>query len=162
MGLKVIEVFPSSESGIGAANHAWNFFKRLSHNNPSASFIFKEDVDTVVYSTDWETATDYCDPHIAAAMLNRLMAHLGVPKWYRETCVFALTCPRQVETLDKNQCPKEMFFTSRGVLMGDPVTKVVLHLYHLVGRRIMGNLLFQIFKDKILEDDSDIESEKEE
>jgi hypothetical protein len=159
VGLKILEVFPSSESGVGAANHAWNFFKRLSHGNPSADFIFREDVNTVVYSTDWESSTDYCDPYIAGAMLNRLCSKLGVPKWYRETCVFALTAPRQVETLDRNQVPIEVFYTSRGVLMGDPLTKTVLHLHHLVGRRICLELMFLIFKDKILDDESSSEEE---
>jgi hypothetical protein len=159
MGLEILRVFPSSESGIGAANHAWNFFKRLSHKNPSASFIFNEDIESSVVSTDWESATDYCDPLIAGAMLNRMCFRLGVPKWYRETMLFALTAPRQVETLDRDGVPTEKFYTSRGVLMGDPVTKFVLHLHHLVGSRIAGNLLWNIFKENVL--DSDAESDGE-
>jgi len=161
MGLTLLEAFPSSESGIGAANHAWNFFKRLSHKNPSASFIFNQGIETSVMSTDWSQATDYCDPFIAGAMLNRLLYLLGVPLWYAQTALFALTGPRQVETLDRNGAPIEKFYTSRGVLMGDPVTKVVLHLHHLVGRRIAGLLLQDLFIDKILENESDAESESE-
>jgi len=158
MGIKILEAIPSSESGVGAANQAWNFFKRLSHKNPSASFIFNENIETSVVSTDWEEATNYSDPYIAGAMLNRLCSLLGVPKWYRETMLFALTAPRQVETLDRNQCPVSLFYTKRGVLMGDPVTKVVLHLYHLIGGKIAGLLLQDVFKDNILEDESDDES----
>jgi hypothetical protein len=161
MGLKILEAFPSSESGIGAANHAWNFFKRLSHKNPSASFIFNKDIETSVMSTDWSQATDYCDPYIAGAMLNRFCYLLGVPRWYRETVIFALTGPRQVETLDRNGCPIDVFYTRRGVLMGDPVTKVVLHLHHLVGRRIAGLLLHDIFIDGIMSDESESDSESE-
>lgn len=156
MGLKILEAIPSSESGIGAANHAWNFFQRLSHKNPSASFIFNEKITTSVYSTDWESATDYCDPYIAGAMLNRLMLALGVPKWYRETVHFALCAPRQVETLDRNGAPIEVFYTSRGVLMGDPVTKVALHLHHLIGGKIAGLLLHDVFIDGILDSDSEV------
>nr|UYL95394.1 MAG: RNA-dependent RNA polymerase [Tonghua Narna tick virus 4] len=159
MGLKILEAIPSSESGIGAANQAWNFFKRLSHKNPSASFIFNEKIETSVHSTDWESATDYCDPYIAGAMLNRFCYLLGVPQWYRETMLFALTGPRQVETLDRNGAPIEVFYTSRGVLMGDPVTKIVLHLHHLIGAKIAGLLLQDVFKDNILDEDSDSESD---
>jgi len=156
MGLKILEAFPSSESGIGAANHSWNFFKRLSHKNPSASFIFREDVETVVMSTDWKNATDHCDHYIAGAMFNRLFSQLGLPTWYRQMAHFALCAPRQVETLDRNGVPVDCFFTKRGVLMGDPVTKVILHLYHLVGRRMSNNLMFKIFKDNF---ESDSEEE---
>jgi len=161
MGLEILAAVPSSESGIGAANHAWNFFKRLSHKNPSASFIFNENIETSVMSTDWESATDYCDPYIAGAMLNRFLFLLGVPEWYRKACLAALTAPRQVETLDRNGAPIEVFYTSRGVLMGDPVTKVVLHLHHLIGRKIAGLLLQDVFVDDILDEDDSEESEED-
>jgi len=160
IGLKMLEVFPSSQSGVGAANHAWNFFKRISRKNPAADFIFRE-IDTVVFSTDWQNATDFCDHYIAQAMLNRFLYLIGTPKWYRETVCFALFAPRQVETLDRNQVPTERFFTKRGVLMGDPVTKVVLHLYHLVGRNLAANLLPGIFDPIDSEDESDSEYDSE-
>jgi len=131
--LEYLSVIPSSESGIGAANHAWNFFKRLSHKNPHASFLFG-DGENYLFSTDWEQATDYCDHTVAMAMLNRLCIMLGIPEYYRETCVFALCAPRQVEFIDPEGKTLEMFLTTRGELMGDPVVKVILHLYHLISR----------------------------
>jgi hypothetical protein len=156
MGLKILEAMPEDQSGIGAANHAWNFFKRLSHKNPSASFLFNEGIQTSVTSLDWEQATDFQDPYMAGAMINRLMRLLGVPNWYRETVLFALTGPRQVETLDRNGVPIEVFYTKRGVLMGDPVTKVVLHLHHAIGANIA-----MIFLRSLTDPDSDSESEED-
>jgi len=133
--LEYLKAIPSSESGIQAANHAWNFFKRMSHKNPCANFIFSKEDELYAFSTDWEQATDYCDHSVAEGLLNRLCTNLGIPDWYRETCVFALCAPRQVEFIDPENKTLEMFLSSRGVLMGDPVTKVILHLYHLVGRQ---------------------------
>nr|WPR16642.1 MAG: RNA-dependent RNA polymerase [Mbeech associated narna-like virus 3] len=140
--LEYLRVIPSSESGIGAANHAWNFFKRLSHKNPNANFLFGDE-PVFLFSTDWEQATDYCDHTVAMAMLNRLCWNLGIPEWYRETCVFALCAPRQVEFIDPDRKTLECFFTTRGELMGDPVVKVILHLYHLVGRFAAREQIFQ-------------------
>jgi hypothetical protein len=131
--LEFLKGIPSSNSGVGAANHAWNFFKRLSHKNPSANFIFGDE-DKYLFSTDWEQATDFCDHYIAQSILNRFCHLLGVPVWYRETCVFAVCAPRQVETLDRESKVLEMFLTERGELMGDPVVKFILHAYHLVTR----------------------------
>jgi len=131
--LEYISVIPSSASGVGAANHAWEFFKRMSHKNPSAGFIFG-DQEKYFFSSDLSQATDYGDHNIACAMLNHLCRQMGVPEWYRQTCVFALCAPRQVETIDHNDRTMEMFLSTRGILMGDPVTKVVLHLFHLVTR----------------------------
>jgi hypothetical protein len=132
--LSYLSYIPSSSSGVQAANHAWNFFKRLSHKNPSANFVFGDE-DTYLYSTDWETATDYLSHKTSAMMFNLICRELGIPEWYRQTCNFALFAPRQVEARDReNNDVLYRYFTTRGVLMGDPVTKVVLHLYHLVAK----------------------------
>jgi len=131
--LKYLSLIPSSESGVQAANHAWNFFKRLSHKNPNANFIFGNK-DVYLFSTDWEQATDFTDQLVAQAILNNICWVMGIPQWYRQTCVFALCAPRQVEQVDAEDKTLSVFYTSRGVLMGDPVTKVVLHYYHLVAR----------------------------
>jgi len=130
--LEYIRVIPSSESGVGAANHAWNFFKRLSHKNPSANFLFG-DKEVYLFSTDWEQATDFCDHKVAQVLINRMCFNLGIPNWYRQTCVFALCAPRQVEFMNEDKI-LDCFFTTRGELMGDPVVKVILHCYHLVAR----------------------------
>jgi hypothetical protein len=131
--LEYISVVPSSRSGVGAANHAWNFFKRLSHKNPSANFIFGDE-DVFLFSTDWKQATNYCDHAIAQAMINRLCFNLGIPNWYRQTSMFALCAPRQVEEIDQSDKTLSRYFTTRGELMGDPVVKVILHCYHLIAR----------------------------
>nr|UAW09567.1 MAG: replicase [Aspergillus flavus narnavirus 1] len=138
--LEFIRVIPSSESGVGAANHAWNFFKRLSSQSPEANFLFTS-LEVFLFSTDWEQATDFCDHYIAEALLNILCVCLGIPVWYRQTCAFALCAPRQVEFLDPESKVLDCFFTQRGELMGDPVTKVILHTYHLVCRTAVKQLL---------------------
>jgi hypothetical protein len=130
--LEYISAIPSSRSGVGAANHAWNFFKRLSHKNPVGNFIFDE--DSYLFSTDWEEATDWMDHLISQLMINRLCNCVGIPTWYRQTSVFALCAPRQVEEIDPDDKILSRYFTTRGELMGDPVTKVILHLAHLVAR----------------------------
>jgi hypothetical protein len=130
--LEYLSAVPSSRSGIGAANHAWNFFKRLSHKNPVGKFIFEKDV--YVFSTDWEEATDWLDHLISQLIVNRLCNNVGIPTWYRQTVVFALCAPRQVEEIDEDSKTLSRYFTTRGELMGDPVVKVILHICHLVAR----------------------------
>lgn len=141
--LEYLKAIPSSESGVGAANHAWNFFKRISHKNPNANFIFGDKNDVLLFSTDWEQATDFCDHSVSQAILNNLCICLGIPNWYRQTCVFALCAPRQVEFVDPEGKTLERFFTSRGELMGDPVVKVILHYDHLVAREALKLLLWE-------------------
>jgi len=140
MCLEFLEKIPSSESGIGAAAHAWNFFKRMNVGNPNAQFIFSGTENLCLFSTDWSEATDHCDPYMSQVMLNRLFSKMGFPTWYRQTVMFALLGPRQVEFLDDEKV-LDFFITQRGALMGDPVTKVLLHLYHLVARPLALKLL---------------------
>jgi len=132
VGLEYLKLIPSSESGVGAANHAWNFFKRMSQTNPRGEFVLGDE-DVFLFSTDWETATDFMESKVTASILNHLCEVLGIPTWYRKVIICALTQPRQVEFYDNDHL-LQRFFTGRGTLMGDPGTKVVLHLYHLVCR----------------------------
>jgi len=131
--LRYLGYIPSSESGVRAANHAWNFFKRLSHKNPAANFVFGDE-ETYLFSTDWETATDYAPHKTSAMMFNLICRELGIPEWYRQVCNFALFAPRQVEAIDREDKLLYRYFTTRGVLMGDPVTKVILHMFHLIAK----------------------------
>nr|UYL94520.1 MAG: RNA-dependent RNA polymerase [Leptosphaeria biglobosa narnavirus 4] len=143
--LEYLKVIPSSESGVKAANHAWNFFKRLSHKNPSGNFLF-ENEEVLLFSTDWEQASDFIDHNVARAIMAGLCYSMGIPKWYAQTCTFALCAPRQVEYLDPEGKTLECFLTKRGVFMGDPVTKVILHTYHLVSRQVAKQLVNRMRK----------------
>jgi hypothetical protein len=139
--LEFLKGVPSSASGVGAANHAWNFFERITGTGETSFLNVSENY---FYSSDLSQATDYSDHYVAAALLNALCRCMGVPEWYRQTCVFALTAPRQVETIDPENKTLEVFYSSRGVLMGDPVTKVVLHLFHLVTKYALKALIHEI------------------
>nr|WLJ60692.1 MAG: putative RdRp [Plasmopara viticola lesion associated narnavirus 46] len=131
--LDVLALVPSSATGIKAANHAFEFYKRLNHKNPRGNFIFNE-TDLWVLSSDLETATDYANPHIVRLILHVFMGThgLGVPSAYRFMVMKLLTEPRLVIDPHSNGD----FMTTRGCLMGDPVTKFVMHLMHLVAKEI--------------------------
>jgi len=132
VGLEILKDLPSSAAGVSAANQAWELFRRLSGENPAAGFLFDEKPKFVV-STDWETATDYCDHLVARRILRRFLWRMGCPSFYGEACCFALTHPRRVHHSVGNE---QSWYSTRAVLMGDPMTKVILHLYHPVARVI--------------------------
>jgi len=157
MGLEFLKAVPSSSSGIKAASHAWNFFKRLSDSNPAARFLFTGSQNVNIFSTDWSNATDYCDPYVSQIMLGRLLVKLGLPKWYRETVTFALMAPRQVEFKDPEDKTLDYFVTQRGVMMGDPITKVVLHLFHLTARPMARKILAEMGLDEPYTDSDESE-----
>jgi len=131
--LDVLALVPSSTSGVKAANHAFEFYKRLSHKNPTGSFIMDEK-SIWVLSSDLETATDFANPYIVRIILNVFLGKhcLGIPSLYKILILKLLTDTRTVYS----EIRKESFQTTRGCLMGDPVTKFVMHMLHLVGKEI--------------------------
>nr|WLK77414.1 RNA-dependent RNA polymerase [Suillus luteus narnavirus 6] len=135
--LDVLAQVPSSAAGVKAANHAFEFYKRLNHKNPRGNFIF-DDVDLWVLSSDLETATDFANPYIVRIILQVFLGPhcLGIPKLYRLVVTQLLTEPRLIVDPHTN----EDFMTTRGCLMGDPVTKFVMHMMHLVGKEITTSL----------------------
>jgi hypothetical protein len=152
----------SSHSGMAAANHGWNFFtnlyslwKELTFNVVSTekgrsgpdSFLERiEYADLYVGFTDYSEATDKMDHKLAQIAAETWMLKCGIPIILRgivhETCykprtiLFNGTGPleRFGEPTDIENVRKVTLV--KGVLMGDPLTKVVLHLLNIVSRRL--------------------------
>jgi len=160
----------SSASGMGKSNHGWNLFCRLMSDevrdmvfsldnreeNPYEGYVERTDTFKNLYisSTDYEEATDQLTHRVASDLGGAWMRKCGIPRLLR--AIVEQTCFR----------PREVFFTAKGVLktigiprpdlgpeirgmtmingvlMGDPLTKVVLHLTNVVARRA-GERLFQ-------------------
>jgi hypothetical protein len=158
----------SSQSGMSASNHGWNLFNSLS-SEPERSEVFSvlnreefafegyvERIDTFedlfMSSTDYKSATDSLEHTVAM--------DLGVP-WMLKCGIPALLRGIVIETCYK---PREIFFKAtgligdlgdpapemgadirkvtlrRGVLMGDPLTKPVLHLVNVCDRHLQNRM----------------------
>jgi len=154
----------SSASGMGKSNHGWNLFCRLMSDdardmvfnvesreeNPYEGYVERTDTFTDLYmvSTDYQEATDQMLHSVARDLGQAWMIKCGIPRLLR--AIVSKTCFE----------PREVFFYAtgvlkhigterpdvgtninsvrlvRGVLMGDPLTKVVLHLTNVVARRV--------------------------
>jgi hypothetical protein len=156
----------SSQSGMAQANHGWNFFTNLyglwrdltfteksRENRSNGPDSFTEEIeyaDLFVGFTDYSEATDKMDHKIAQISAETWMTKCGIPAILRgivhETCFkprtifFNATGPlgKIGEPTDTEGIRKITLF--KGVLMGDPLTKVVLHIMNIVSRRL-GNLI---------------------
>nr|QDB74997.1 MAG: RNA-dependent RNA polymerase [Alternaria tenuissima narnavirus 1] len=160
----------SSTSGMGKANHGWNLFCRLMSDevkdmvfsldnreeNPYEGYVERTDTFKHLYmsSTDYKEATDQLQHTVAADLGGAWMRKCGIPRLLR--AIVHKTCFR----------PRKVFFHATGVLkdygtpradlgpdvrcvtlvtgvlMGDPLTKPILHLTNIVNRRA-GDRLFQ-------------------
>lgn len=157
----------SSASGMGKANHGWNFFRDLYESGEVPDLFdvvhreeqeLEESIERTDYykdffvsSTDYEEATDYLHHTVARAVGERWMRKCGIPK-----LLIAVVCkicyqPRSIyftakgplknigRSTEFNQ--KRSIIMRRGVLMGDPMTKVVLHIIN-ASVRLLGEKAF--------------------
>jgi hypothetical protein len=161
----------SSKSGMGMSNHGWNFFLRMdtseledlvfhvNHREESAYEGYIERIDTFtdlfVSSTDYEEATDNMLHYVARDLGTAWMLKCGIPAVLRgivqETCYN----PRKVYfyaegALSELGEPSPQYGENirgitlrRGILMGDPLTKIVLHLTNVCARHI-GKRLYEV------------------
>jgi len=158
----------SSASGMGKANHGWNLFCRLMSDEVKdmvfsldsreedayEGYVERTDTFKALYtsSTDYKEATDQLDHEIAADHGDAWMIKCGIPPLLRGIVTETCFTPREVffhasGVLNTLGTPRpEMGLNIRsvtlvtGVLMGDPLTKAVLHLTNVVVRHVGSRL----------------------
>jgi len=147
----------SSSSGMGKSHHGWNFFKSFYQREKGAFVfdideVFEEHDKSVkdsfkrttfykrvfVSSTDYETATDYMHFEVASILGNQWMTRCGIPRVLRALVHQFCFKPRTIYfhasgalrnigiATDKDNLRSVTIL--RGIMMGDPLTKVILHL----------------------------------
>jgi hypothetical protein len=154
----------SSSSGMGKSNHGWNLFCRLMSDdnretvfhvedreeNPYEGYVERTDTfsDLWMVSTDYQEATDQMQHKVAADLGQAWMQKCGIPRLLR--AIVHKTCfePRDVffyatgvlKTIGTERPEMGINIRSvrlvQGILMGDPCTKVVLHLTNVVARHV--------------------------
>jgi hypothetical protein len=150
----------SSSSGMKRSNQGWNFFKDMHTDNlkelvygPHEKEIIEESMDSIAMretyrplfasSTDYEEATDSFDHKVGRILSNAWMIHCGIPRILRgivnATCYnsrkIVFSSRGILNTIGYKHSETERFVILRkGVLMGDPLTKVILHLLNVCVR----------------------------
>jgi hypothetical protein len=152
----------SSMSGMAKSNQAWQFFKLMMSNHEDDIFFnvhsrsFEEFAggsrhETVTYndvflsSTDFETATDAIDHKVASIIGRKWMMRCGIPPLLRHIVMEIAYKPRQIQFNgsgwigslgSETRGGLRLITLRRGILMGDPMTKPVLHLLNAAIREI--------------------------
>jgi len=161
--------FKSSESGMGKSHHGWNLFKdmfseelydTLFHENRSRreEDIFADHLERIVVwddcfagSTDYQEATDRMVHTFAEKVGIKWMRKCGIPNILVGIVVRVCYRPRRVYFTGTGPLSKYGTSTEdpdtryvvlrRGVLMGDPLTKVVLHFSNIIARQLGSSLV---------------------
>jgi hypothetical protein len=164
----------SSRSGMLAANHPWNFFLSLfTEEKKHLTFpviqktrkdFARTSVETTTFgklfmsSTDFKEATDKVQHQIAKLIGQTWMVTCGIPVVLRaivtdicyneRTVHFTATGPLKRIGLPGEEDIRQVTLKT-GLLMGDPLTKVVLHLINACSRKLGQGLLNAEFLNDI-------------
>jgi hypothetical protein len=158
----------TSASGMGKSNHAWNYFIRMMSDEMKQDLFevkarqeeefegYVERTDTYedffMSSTDYKEATDAMPLEFSKIAADKWMRKCGIPPVLRgivqrvcfrpRTIVFTATGAfadiGEPSSLGRENL-REIKMV-RGVPMGDPLTKVVLHLLNICTRTVGENL----------------------
>lgn len=132
----LFKVLESTSAGMEKQFHMWEFFKRIPREmlqyvrtprNP-------QEVENFFYCEDWKKATDKMNKFIARIVLMDLMEWVGIPKFYRDVVDKVYTLPKRVLIPVMYRDIPQEFFQVSGVFQGDPVTKNLLQISHIVSR----------------------------
>jgi hypothetical protein len=155
--------FKSSESGMGKSHHGWNLFKDFS-SEEMYELLFSEDrerreedtfndhIDRIIRwqdlwfcSTDYQEATDRLIHALGRLISRKWMQKCGIPQilqgivmgvcFQPRTVIFTGTGPLKDIGRPLEGDLREITLY-RGVLMGDPLTKVVLHFSNIISRNL--------------------------
>lgn len=161
------KTYPSSRSGMRASNHGWNFFVSLTRKEmevdpfkirfeETEEFVDAQRLTTTfedlyVSSTDYKEATDNIHLRIANIIGVKWMSKCGIPKILRAIVVQTCYKPRLVKFTAMGNLRQigepipgkdsRMVTLRRGIMMGDPLTKVILHFTNMITRRMSRNLM---------------------
>jgi len=168
----------SSTSGMGRSHHGWNLFRDFT-SEEMYDLMFREDrkrrvqdtfndhIDRVMYwqdlwfcSTDYQEATDRMVHAFARKVSLKWMKKCGIPPFLQGIVLGVCFQPRNVYFTATGPLSKIGHAVSdqlryvtlyRGVLMGDPLTKVILHFSNIIARKIGEGLasgdLFRSFRN---------------
>jgi hypothetical protein len=153
----------SSSSGMGKSHHGWNLFRDFT-SEEMYDIMFREDrkrrvedtfndhIDRVMYwqdlwfcSTDYQEATDRMVHGFARRVAAKWMKKCGIPPLLQGIVLGVCFQPRNVYFTATGPLSKighavndqlRRVTLYRGVLMGDPLTKVILHFSNIISRKI--------------------------
>jgi hypothetical protein len=163
-------------------SHGWNLFKKMLSSwkeelfipqkveeefvSPGTKIQTRTYKDVYVGSTDYVTATDFQRHDVSEIIGGLWMRKCGIPKILRGIVIACCYKPRKIEFYAEGILEKigrrsevdgvNFITTRRGVLMGDPLTKPVLHLINIAVRVLASSFFIKEKASKIFKNPEEV------
>jgi hypothetical protein len=146
----VLANLPEHRAGLEMAAHDWMHTRRISSESTESGFIYDPETsklrgDVVHAFKDWTESTDFIGKFVGLSHLTALFDFTGFPLKYGELVKRTILAPQPVEevairrigSFDLGDKLNETSFVTwkgairEGYMMGNPITKSILHLIHV-------------------------------
>jgi hypothetical protein len=158
----ILSMLPEHKVGLTGSSHGWKYGRRISGLSSEASFVYnktnsKLDKNFVQCFGDWTESTDFIEKEVGFALLRAIMDYVGFPTMYEKVVLTLIVQPQPVTEVVRlsSENPEEQFiipwkgFIRNGYMMGNPVTKTILHSLHIVELAISKEILLQFGKSHL-------------
>jgi hypothetical protein len=153
-----LAVLPEHEAGLRASSHEWRHQKRISSLSGESHFIYNildgKTMEGIVQSfKDWTESTDFIGKYIGWAHLSALFKYIAFPEGYAHLIAHAIMEPQPVtevvayRNLENEDGYEPVHWSGQireGYMMGNPMTKTILHLIHVSERNVVRALLARV------------------
>jgi len=145
----ILANLPEHKAGLEMSAHDWMHTRRISGESEESGFIYdpltgKVEEDIIHSFKDWTESTDFIGKHVGISHLRALMDFVSFPTKYKELVCRLVMSPQPVEEVCLRKrggfcsdSDSEQYIVSwkgairEGFMMGNPITKTVLHLIHI-------------------------------
>jgi hypothetical protein len=145
---KILAQHPDHRAGLELGAHDWVHSKRISGDSEEAQFMYNELTGKIKPEvqfgyTDWTEATDRMSKRRGIAHLTGLFEYIGFPKEYAKLIILVIREPQPVkevvrrtvlDDLIEEDCYIWKDSIREGFMMGNQMTKTLLHLCHVSER----------------------------
>nr|QVU39992.1 RNA-dependent RNA polymerase [Magnaporthe oryzae narnavirus 1] len=140
----VLAFLPEHRAGLLESGHEWRHQKRISALSDESGFIYDPSTgktrDEIVHVfKDWTESTDFIRKQVGFFHLKALMDYVEFPESYGRLILKTVVEPQPVSEVttqiifDDGEIVEPVKWTGairEGFMMGNPMTKVILHLLH--------------------------------
>jgi len=142
-----ISLLDSHKTGLRGASDDWVFSQRMAAGSSESEFIYRYKEDPLKRKStiwaifqDWKEATDNINRYKGLMMVKALFQYHGFPDNYGRLILACLSVNQHVKQsvpiIDEDTGITQSFLWNgdicRGFMMGNPITKSILHCCHIV------------------------------
>jgi len=152
---KILAYHPDHKAGLELGSHDWVHSKRTSGDSMESDFMFdsitgriRPEINSAY--TDWTEATDRMKKRLGIAHLRGFFEYISFPRVYGILIQIMIREPQpikevvQLTSLDEFENRETIIMTGfirEGFMMGNQMTKTILHLAHISERGISEKFL---------------------